>query len=206
MNAPSTPTPNARRSPSGDETIARALEPYRHRLRRSVELRLDARLRARLDASDIVQEALVEAIRRYGEFDEERSGSLYLWLRFLAHQRLLQLHRRHLAAAKRTVEREVRIGESSCAALAEHVVTSGVLSPSSVCSLQETRRIVLAALESLDPLDRETLALRYFEELSNVETARVLGINESTASTRFVRALRRFRSALDGLEESLRGP
>ena len=145
----------------------------------------------------------MEALERYREFDEEHCGSLYLWLRFLAHQRLLQLRRRHVTAAKRTVEREVRVGESSCAVLADYVIKSGVLSPSSICALDENREIVLSALESLDPLDRETLVLRYFEELSNVETARVLGINESTASTRFLRALERLRSALDGFEESL---
>lgn len=192
---------------TGKEEVARELERYRDRLRRSIELRLDPRMRGRVDASDVVQEALVEAVGRFAEFDERQTGGLYLWLRYLAQQRLLQLRRYHLVAEKRSVRREVRLRtrqcETSCVALADYVVDSGIVSPSSACSRQETRRIVLAALESLPPLDRETLVLRYFEELSNTDTARVLGIKESTASTRFLRALGKIKQVLEHAGDAL---
>lgn len=186
--------------PASPEAVARQLDQYRARLRRAVELRLDPRLRGRVDASDVVQEALVEAVERYSEYEEREGGSLYLWLRFLAQQRLLQLRRYHLEAARRSVCVERRIDQqpasSNCDVLAERIVAS-TATPSSICSRQETRARVLRAVESLDPLDREILALRYFEELSNGETAQVLGVPESTASTRFLRALRKIKRVLE---------
>jgi RNA polymerase sigma-70 factor, ECF subfamily len=165
-----------------------------------VALRLDRRLQGRVDPSDIIQEAYVDVARRLPEYSKNPAMPFFLWLRFLAAQRLVDEHRRHLGAAARDVGREISLyrdalPETSSAALAAHLL--GRLTTPSQAAVRAERKIRLQeAINSLDPIDREVLALRHFEELSNAETAAVLGLDKSAASKRYARALIRLKDVL----------
>jgi len=178
-------------------------------LRRMVELRLDPRLRGRVDASDVVQEGCAEAVARLPGWLAERDGEempLHLWLRFITGQRLLQLHRLHLGAAMRDPRHEVSLDratpDASAATLAQAIAESGVLSPSGVAARGELAGRLHAALETMKPEDREVLVLRHFEELPNGDVARVLGLSPPAASQRYLRAARRLKELLAELSGS----
>lgn len=177
---------------------------HRAHLERMIELRLDARLRGRVEASDVVQDAIAEAIERFERYlAEEQPMPFRLWLRFLAKQRLALVHRQNFGVQGRDVRREVGLGmqdaTTSCANLAEAFVATQT-SPTLAARRGEVRERVEAAIGALSDQDREIVALRQFEGLSNEEAASELGIETSAASKRFLRALARLRSALDGLE------
>lgn len=178
--------------------LADELHRHRDRLRTLIDLRLEPRVRARIDASDVIQETFVEATRRAAEFGERQEVPFYIWLRFLAVQRLAQLHRHHLGTQKRDARRETRGWsgpEASSIALGQSLAAAGP-TPSERLMAEEERTRVLATLETLKPEDREILALRHVEGLSNRECALVLAIGETAASQRYVRAARRFGLAL----------
>jgi RNA polymerase sigma-70 factor, ECF subfamily len=186
----------------GDE-----LARHRGRLRRMIELRLDRRLRGRVDASDVIQEAYLEAARRRDEYLAQPSPMpFFLWLRFLTAQTLQALHRRHLGVQARDVGREVsiaagRVPEATSAAIAARLL--GRDTGASNAAIRAERKLRLErALNAMDPLDREVLALRHFEQLSNSECARVLELNESAATKRYVRALKRLKEILTALPDS----
>jgi RNA polymerase sigma-70 factor (ECF subfamily) len=172
----------------------------RERLVKMVEIRMDPRLRGRLDASDVVQDACAEAVKRLPDWLEGEEMPLHLWLRFLTGQKLLQLHRRHLGAARRALGREVSLEASapdaSAATLASAIAASDVLTPSGVAVQGERAARLHAALESMKPEDREVLVLRHFEQLSNGDVARVLGLSAPGASLRYLRAAKRLREIL----------
>jgi len=174
------------------------LVQYRERLLRFVRGRLDRRLRGRVDASDIVQEACAEATRRFAEFD--RSVPLYVWLRFLTQQRLALTYRQHLGTRQRDAGREVPAD-----LLAEHLAASQT-SPSGAAVKAEQRERLRSALEAMPAVDREVLALRHFEQMSNQEVAAVLGLSLSAASHRYARALLRMKSVMTELFGSSAGP
>jgi RNA polymerase sigma-70 factor (ECF subfamily) len=182
------------------------LEQHRDRLRRMIAFRLDARLQGRLDPSDVVQEACLDASRRLDEYVHNPAMPFGLWLRFLASQRLLELHRYHLGAQGRDAGREVSLfggpsPEASSAVLAAHLL--GQLTTPSQAAIRAERRLILEnALEQMDALDREVLVLRHFEQLSNGEAAQVLGIDKSAASKRYARALVRLKDILANLPGS----
>jgi RNA polymerase sigma-70 factor (ECF subfamily) len=180
---------------------------YRRRLRRMVELRLDRRLRGRIDPSDVVQEAYLEAARRRVEYlGEEKPMPFYLWLRFLTAQSLNALYRRHLGAQARDAGREIsmfagRMPEATSEALAAQLL--GRDTRASQAAIRTERKLRLEqALNAMDAVDREVLALRHFEQLSNTECARVLELSESAATKRYVRALKRLREILTSLPGS----
>jgi RNA polymerase sigma-70 factor (ECF subfamily) len=183
------------------DTDARGLllQRHRRRLRRMVVLRMDPRLAARVDPSDVVQEALAEADRRLDKYAVERPLPFYPWLRQLAWDRLVEQHRRHIGAARRTVNREeaqpFRLPGSSFLALADKLLDQGD-SPSAALERAEQRKRVRAALEALAEPDREVLVLRYLEQQSAAEVAAVLGITEAAAKKRALRALQRLREHL----------
>jgi RNA polymerase sigma-70 factor, ECF subfamily len=192
----------------GDQqALGTLLGQHRERLLRMVALRLDRRLQGRVDPSDIIQEACLDASRRLQEYQHCPTMPFFLWLRFLASQRLLDEHRRHLGAAVRDVGREISLyrgamPETSSAALAAHLL--GRLTSPSQAAIRAERKILLQeALNRLDPIDREILALRHFEELSNGETAAVLGLDKSAASKRYARALVRIKNVLASLPGGL---
>lgn len=181
--------------------IAELLSRYRKRLKRMVRLRLSRHLRGRLDESDVLQEASLEAARRLPEFLRDRPLPFFLWLRHITGQKLIDAHRRHLGAKMRDAALEVSLHRgampaASSASLAAHLLGQ-LTSPSQAAIKAEARLRVQEALNAMDPLDREILALRHFEQLSNGEIAETLGMNESTASSRYLRALKKLKDELD---------
>ncbi len=180
---------------------------HRDRLRRMVALRLDARLRGRLDPSDVIQEAFLEATERGADYGREAEPMPpFLWLRFLTLQRLRIAHRRHLGTRSRDAGREVSIrGVASPAATSAAIAAQllGRDTRASEVAMRAERKLRLQeALDSMDVLDREVLVLRHFEQLSNGECARVLGLGESAATKRYIRALKRLKGILTALPES----
>jgi RNA polymerase sigma-70 factor (ECF subfamily) len=164
-----------RRVGDGDrQARSQLLLRHRPRLRRLIALRLDPRLAARLDPSDVVQESLAEADRRLGRYLRERPLPFYPWLRQLALEQLVEQHRRHLRAGRRSVLREQaeppRLPDQSAGELAERLLAGGD-SPSAGLHREELRVRVRAALEALAGPDREVLLLRYLEQMAAAEVA-----------------------------------
>ena len=168
-----------------------------------VALRLDRRLQGRLDPSDVIQETFIEATAGLAEFVERGEMPFFLWLRWLAGMKLNAVHRRHLGCQVRDAAREVSIDRGACpqatsAALAAHLLGRQT-SASEVAVRLERKARLQEALEAMDPLDRDVLVLRHFEELTNSEAAQTLGIQESAASKRYIRALRRLKDVLQAM-------
>jgi RNA polymerase sigma-70 factor (ECF subfamily) len=177
-------------------------ETYRPRLVRMVKLRLDPSLCRRIDPADVVQEAWLEVSRRFPRWVEEAAIPFHVWLRLVTGQALAQVHRRHLGAHMRDALRESPSPESrltvSASNAADAFVTSAT-TPTQAVHREEVRARVLAALEDLEDVDREIVALRHFEGLTNEEAAAELAIEPAAASKRFTRALLRLKPALEGL-------
>ena len=193
---------------AGDkEALNRLFARDRARLRRMVDLRLDRRLQARIDASDVIQEAYVEVITRLDEYVNHPSYPLFLWLRLIVGERLLKLHRHHLGTQMRDAGLEVSIyrgalPEASSAALAAQLLGKHT-SPTQAAVRAERMIRLQEALNTLDAIDREVLSLRHFEELSLAETALSLGIEESAAAKRYIRALKRLKAILASMPGGL---
>jgi RNA polymerase sigma-70 factor (ECF subfamily) len=192
------------RAAEGDQrALTDLLMPYRNRLKRMVKIRLNQRLQGRVDASDVIQDALLEASQRLREYVDGPGMPFFLWLRHLAGQKLIDVHRRHLGAHKRDANLEISLHQgawpmASSASLAEQLL--GRLTSASQAAMKaELRLRVQEALNNLEPLDREVLALRHFEQLSTAETAEALGISKSGACSRYVRALKRLKDLLAGI-------
>ena len=199
-----------RRAAQGDQAAWGALlVRSRDRLRRMVALRLDRRLQGRVDPSDIIQEACIDASARLAEYARQPDMPFFLWLRFLTGQRLVRVHRQHLGAEMRDVAREVSLYRGALPAATSAALAAQLLGrdtrPSEAAVRAERSIRLQEALNSMDPLDREVLALRHFEQLSNAEAARVLGLQESAAAKRYVRALKRLRLILDARPGGLGG-
>jgi RNA polymerase sigma-70 factor (ECF subfamily) len=173
---------------------------HRERLRRLVRLRLDRRLQGRIDPEDVLQEAFVDASRRLAEYAANRPMPPFLWLRFLTMQRLQTLHRLHLGVKSREAGREVSLYNGPLPVADSRSLAAQLLgrltTPSRAAIRAEIQIKIQEALNAMDPIDREILALRHFEELNNGETAAVLGIHKAAASNRYVRALRRLKEIL----------
>jgi RNA polymerase sigma-70 factor (ECF subfamily) len=165
-----------------------------------VEYRDRLRLQGRVDPSDVLQEAYIDVARRAGEYLAHRRIPVFLWLRMITGQRLLALHRKHLGAASRDAGQEVSLyrgalPQATSASLAEMLI-GRLTSPTHAARRAELQVRLQEVLNAMDPIDREILTLRHFEELSNGETATVLGIRKSAASTRYLRALKRLKDTL----------
>jgi RNA polymerase sigma-70 factor (ECF subfamily) len=199
-----------RRARAGDSAAVNELfQRYRAPLRRMVALRLDDRLRGRVDPSDVIQEAHLEVFTRLGEYLERPTMPFHLWLRLEVGKHLMLVHRRHLKTQMRDVRREVRLAaltspQTSSLALAEALV-DGRAAPEDDAIRAEQRDRVRQALEALDPIDREVLTLRHVEMLTREETARVLGISEAAAAKRYLRGLDRMRAVLAKFPGGLEG-
>lgn len=190
----------ARLQADREHALAEAFVHCRPRLRKMVDRRLDQRLARRVDASDVLQEGYVEAAQRLGDYLSNPSMPFFLWLRFLVKQRIYEVHRRHFGAAKRDPRREEHRpapnhAASDSSALAVEF-SACMTSPSQAVARAELQLQLQQMIEGLDPLDREILALRHFEELSNNEAATELDISKSAASKRYVRALERLKSVM----------
>jgi RNA polymerase sigma-70 factor (ECF subfamily) len=199
--SPSDPSGLLRLAADGDTAaLGELLEGHRRRLRRMVKLRLDPRLQGRIDASDVLQEAYLEAAQRLADYVRDPKMPFFLWLRFLTGQKLLALRRRHLGTEARDAAREVSLfagamPEASSACLAAQLM-GRITAPLQAVIRAEMKLRLQNALNEMDPVDREVLALRHFEQLSNVEAAEVLGITPSGASSRYLRALKRLKEIL----------
>src|SRR5438552_11240461 len=195
---------------TGDQTALNEIfARHRERLRRMVELRLDRRLQARIDASDVIQDAYVDAVTRLDEYLREPSYPLFLWLRLIVGERLLKLHRHHLGTQMRDAGLEVSIYRGALPAATSAALAAQLLgkhtSPTQAAVRAERLLRIQEALNTLDPMDREVLSLRHFEQLSRAETARVLGIAEAAAAKRYFRALKRLKQTLADMPGGLEG-
>lgn len=189
-----------RRAIDGDrEAVDQLFARYRSRLQRMVSVRMDRRMRARFDPSDVVQETLICAADRLPRFARERPIPFYPWLRHIAWEQLVKLQEKHLNAAKRSVQREqaflIPLSDESVQELADRLGTSAS-GPGEKLVKKELRRRTRAALELLPSRDREILELRYLEQLDNAEISAVLGITVAAVRTRHCRALQRLHNLL----------
>lgn len=187
---------------AGDQAaLAELFDRHRDRLRRMVQLRLDHRLAGRVSVSDVLQEAYIDALKRVEHYFAKPDQPFFGWLRLVVGQRLADVHREHLAG-KRNAGREVglnRGGPGTDSACLAACLLGNLSSPSQVAQRNETLVLLEEALERMDPLDREVLVLRHFEELSNTETAELLNIQPAAASKRYVRALARLKQILESI-------
>jgi RNA polymerase sigma-70 factor (ECF subfamily) len=192
------------RAAEGDQGVwGTLLARHRDRLRRMIALRLDHRLQGRLDPSDVLQEVYLQAAAHLADYLRAPAVPFYLWLRGIAGNKLLELHRHHLGTRLRDASREVSLfrgsmPQTSSAALAAQLLGKDTR-PSEAAVRAEMKVRLQEALNRMDPLDREVLALRHFEQLSTAEAAQVLGVEPKAAGKRYLRALQRLREILLGM-------
>jgi RNA polymerase sigma-70 factor, ECF subfamily len=195
------------RAAAGDDSAWGALLcAYQDRLVRMVAFRMDPRLRGRIDAVDVVQDAFVEASAHRNSYFRSPTAPLFLWLRGVVRNKLLEVHRHHLGTRMRDATRELPLrawqGTDDTTALCAHLI-GRLTSPSVAAVRDETRMRLAEALDKMDPTDREVLTLRHFEQLSNAEAAEVVGIQERAVAKRYLRALERLRIILSELPGGL---
>ena len=182
------------------DALAELFTLYRPRLWRMVNFRLDPRLRGRVDPDDILQDAWMNAVTRINNFLTDASRSCFIWFRMIVQQTLIDVHRRHLGADKRSAARERSLHQagpdSTSTSLAFHL-RAHLTSPSSAVARAELAQQLDTVLQGMSEIDREVLALRHFEHLTNAETALVLDMSEQAASVRYVRALQRLKKVLE---------
>ena len=177
------------------DSLERLFAQHRDYLKQVVRLRMDPQTQKRVDASDVVQEAHIEALRRVEEFAQNPVMPVRLWLRQIACDRLVMAQRQHVGAARRSVQREQALPEDMSVSIARQLV-AGIAGPGSLAAQQETARKVREALAELAEDDREIILLQTFEGLNSTESAAVLGIEPATARKRFGRALRKLQQKL----------
>ena len=195
MPAESHGTDEGAEDPPDDANLGKVLESFRSRLERMLALRIDPRLRPRVDPDDLIQETFAEVSTRIEDYREQRPMPFFLWVRYLAGQKLLEFHRRHMEAVQRDVRLEVPLRAfpaASSASVARELLDPAT-PPIQAAAREESLLRLQEALERMDELDREVLVLRYFEQLSNEETARALGLSVSGARKRHVRTLVQLR-------------
>jgi len=194
-------------SQGNEAAVNGLLDRHREALKRMIGLRMDQALKRRVDASDVVQDVLVEAHRRLLDYINDPKLPFHLWLRQIAKDRIIDAHRRHRKAARRSVDREQAMtapedGEHSAWDWA-HQLCDTELTPAAAATWQEMERRFRAALNELEENDREVVLMRHFEQLSNQEVAQALGLSEPAAGMRYLRAIRRLRAMLaEGAPES----
>ena len=182
-----------------DELFSR----HRKYLRQAISLRLDRKTRARVDPSDVVQEAQLQAARRIRDYLDQPAMPFRLWLRQIAQDQLLMARRRHVKAGRRSVERELPLPEKSSMLMARQLMQGGP-TPSQALAKKEAADKVRRAVTRLPESDREVVLMLNFEELTSTEAAQVLGIEPATVRKRYGRALLRLRQLFveEGLQES----
>jgi RNA polymerase sigma-70 factor (ECF subfamily) len=185
-----------------DAAINGLLSRHRAAIRRMIDRRMDKGVQRRVDASDIVQDVMIEANRRLGDYLANPTMPFQLWLRHMARDRLIDAHRRHRVASNRSVDREVPMtvptGEDRSQADLMGQVADRELTPAAAATWHELERRFAAAVEQLDEADRQIVLLRHFEHLSTAEAADTLGLSKAAAGMRYLRAMRRLRVLLDG--------
>lgn len=182
---------------NGEEALAGLFSQFEPRLDRMIRFRLDQRLWGRVDPADVLQEAYLEAAARLRSYLAQPSVPVFVWVRSMTEQVLINVHRRHLGAKIRDARIEVSMhrkqsGPATSFCLAARLV-GNLTSPSQAAMREEMIDQLRKAFDTMDPIDREVLALRHFEELSNNEVAEILGLQKAAASNRYVRALKRLK-------------
>ncbi len=185
-----------------EESLAKYFSMVRERLRRIVNFRLDYRLSGRVSESDVLQETYVRAAKRIDSYLQKPDMPFFVWLRLETQQQILDIHRQHFAAGKRDIRKEIALArpnpnsDRTSMALAAHLVGQ-MTSPSQMFVKAEKIAALEKTLNTMNELDREVIALRHFEELSNEETAKVLQIKPSASSKRYLRALKRLKEIME---------
>ncbi|MCA9059978.1 MAG: sigma-70 family RNA polymerase sigma factor [Planctomycetaceae bacterium] len=182
------------------DALADLFAQYRARLKQMIRLRMDRRLQGRVDPSDVLQEAWLDVAGRAADYAARPEMPFFLWVRMITGQRLLEIHRRHLQTQMRDAGLEVSLyggalPQANSLSLAAQLL--GKLTSASEAAMRSELQIHLQrVLNAMEPIDREVLALRHFEELNNNEIATVLGLSKATTSNRYVRALKRLKDEL----------
>ena len=191
----------AKEEPSA--VLAEVFNQNRDRLAQIVGFRLDQRLKARLDVDDILQEAFCDAETRFASFISNPAVSPFVWIRSIVNQTMIDLHRKHFGAAKRSVNREVNFQNAAPTSMSiAYYMIANNSSPSRALMREEAAEQLQAKIEELDPIDREIIALRHYEELSNSEVAEVMEITKANASVRYIRALKKLKKIMEDESES----
>jgi len=199
------------RASCGDlEAWGALLAQHQARLASVIAFRLDARLRGRIDESDVLQEAFIAATEHRAEFFQQSSQTLLIWLRWMVGNTLLELHRHHLGVQQRDVRREISdrnaspvAGDDSTRAALVARLTCGLTGPATAAGRADVKARLDEALGRMEAIDREVIALRHYEQLSSAEAAQVLGIQERAAAKRYTRALERLREILSDMPGGL---
>ena len=187
----------------GDEdAVNRLIERHRAAVLRMVQMRLDHKIRRRVDVSDVVQDVMIEANRRLQTYMADPSMPFHLWLRHIAKDRIIDAHRRHRGSQKRSIDREQALAvpgakDHSTMDLAAHLC-DGELTPAAAATQREMAERVADAVSELGEQDAEIIIMRHYEQLTNQEVAQALGLTEPAASMRYLRAVRRLREMLLG--------
>lgn len=189
------------------DAVNRLMDRHREAVRRMVQMRLDHAVARRVDASDVVQDVLLEASQRMKDYLQNPGMPFHLWLRQLAKDRVIDMHRRHRAAQRRSVDREQNLStmntdDRSAADLAA-LLKDAELTPAAATLRKEMEQRFLAALGQLEDNDREMIIMRHFEHLGNSEVAQALGLSAPAAGMRYLRAIRRLRDLLGTDDESV---
>ena len=187
-----------------DDAINRLIERHRGAVLRMVQMRLDQKIRRRVDVSDVVQDVMIDASRRLQDYIADPAMPFHLWLRHIAKDRIIDAHRRHRGSQKRSVDREQGLAvpgadDHSTMDLAAHLC-DGELTPAAAATQREMAKRVEAAITELGEQDGEIIIMRHYEQLTNQEVALALGLSEPAASMRYLRAVRRLREMLTGTE------
>lgn len=185
------------------DALAELFSQHRDRLWRMVNFRMDPRLHGRVDADDVLQETWLAVVQRIDHFLADASRSIFVWFRLVASQTMVDIHRRHIGTQKRNAAAEFSIhrgwsSESTSFSLSFHLL-GHLTSPTQAALREELSQQLKTALESMQEVDREVLALRHFEQLTNRETAQILEISDQAASDRYMRALGRLKGVLTRL-------
>jgi RNA polymerase sigma-70 factor (ECF subfamily) len=194
--------PKAFLGEKGTEILAQCFQEFRPRLEKIVTFRLDPSFRSRLDPADVVQESYFELARRIHEYGTTQGIPLFIWMRQRVLQTMIDLQRAH-SREKRSIHRESRLPEpqfnQSTSLSIARILMDDLPSPSRVAMLAEEQERLQLALDSMHEIDREVLAMRHFEQLTNSEVAEVLGLSPTAASNRYVRAAARLSEILKSL-------
>ena len=191
------------------QAVERLLARHRESLHRMIELRIDQRIKRRVDVSDVVQDVLIEANRRLKDYLQNPAMAFHLWIRQIAKDRLIDAHRRHRVSAKRSIDREQpnvvpgAVDQSSLQIVAQ--LSDPAMTPAAAASQRELAGQVEAVIARLNDSDREVILMRHYEQLNNGEIAAALGLSEPAASMRYLRAIRRLREMLDEDASNARG-
>jgi RNA polymerase sigma-70 factor, ECF subfamily len=191
----------AERATCGDEqALAELFDRHRYRLRQMVKLRLDRRLQGRVDPSDVLQEAFLDLASELPSYSQKQAIPIFLWMRLVAGQRLMRVHRLHLGAEMRDARRDISLCRGGIPQATSQLLAAQLIgrctSAAGAAIRAEIQLQLQEALDSMDDVDREIIALRHFEELDNCEAAAVLELSPDTARKRYVRALKRLQKIL----------